>query len=149
MLVGASDDALKWHTSDAIPVGEMLSLQSLQDHAPVAPRADGADAGVRGILNDVTYRGARFRIVLSVFSDDPDDAPTTEAARNDYCTYVRNTLARYRRIDDVVIWNEPNLSRFWRPQYDAAGVSAAPAAYEALLARSATTSCTACARGST
>jgi hypothetical protein len=34
-----------------------------------------------------------------------------------------------------VIWNEPNVSRFWRPQFNADATSAAPAAYEALLAR--------------
>jgi hypothetical protein len=34
-----------------------------------------------------------------------------------------------------VIWNEPNLSFFWRPQFNPDNSSAAPAAYEALLAR--------------
>jgi hypothetical protein len=43
-------------------------------------------------------------------------------------------LVRYPRIRDVVIWNEPNKSGFWRPQYDGAGRSVAPASYEALLA---------------
>ena len=38
-------------------------------------------------------------------------------------------------INDVVIWNEPNLSYFWKPQFGADGMSVAPAAYEALLAR--------------
>jgi hypothetical protein len=38
-------------------------------------------------------------------------------------------------VNDLVIWNEPNVSRFWRPQYNADGSDAAPAAYEALLAR--------------
>jgi hypothetical protein len=35
----------------------------------------------------------------------------------------------------VVIWNEPNTSRFWRPQFAPDGTSLAPASYEALLAR--------------
>ena len=34
-----------------------------------------------------------------------------------------------------MIWNEPNVSAFWRPQFNVDGSSAAPAAYEALLAR--------------
>ena len=34
-----------------------------------------------------------------------------------------------------MIWNEPNSSRFWRPQFGPDGTSLAPAAYEALLAR--------------
>jgi hypothetical protein len=34
-----------------------------------------------------------------------------------------------------VIWNEPNSSRFWRPQFTPDGTSLAPAAYELLLAQ--------------
>ena len=41
----------------------------------------------------------------------------------------------YPSIRDVVVWNEPNKELFWQPQFDASGKSAAPAAYEALLAR--------------
>jgi hypothetical protein len=37
-------------------------------------------------------------------------------------------------VSDVVIWNEPNSSTFWRPQFDADGQSAAAPAYERLLA---------------
>jgi hypothetical protein len=42
-------------------------------------------------------------------------------------------VTRFPRINDVVIWNEPNLSGFWRPQYGAPGQSA-PEQYEALAA---------------
>jgi hypothetical protein len=35
---------------------------------------------------------------------------------------------------DWIVGNEPNLNAFWLPQYDAAGASASPAAYTALLA---------------
>ena len=55
--------------------------------------------------------------------------------RNDYCAFVASLLHRYPGVSDVVIWNEPNSSHFWRPQYGPDGTSLAPAAYEALLAR--------------
>ena len=58
------------------------------------------------------------------------DAPKTPAARDQYCEYVRDALARLPSIRDVVIWNEPNKSQFWSPQS-----AEAPVAYEALLAR--------------
>ena len=35
----------------------------------------------------------------------------------------------------MVIWNEPNTGRFWRPQFGRDGQSVGPAQYEALLAR--------------
>ena len=42
---------------------------------------------------------------------------------------------KHGSIRDVIVGNEPNLNRFWMPQYDEAGESVAPAAYLALLAR--------------
>ena len=62
-------------------------------------------------------------------------APTTATARDQYCRYARSVLTSFPSITDIVIWNEPNSGRFWRPQYNPDGSSAAPAAYEALLAR--------------
>jgi hypothetical protein len=61
--------------------------------------------------------------------------PLTDAARNDFCAYARSAAASFPAIKDIVIGNEANSSFFWRPQYNPDGSSAAPAAYEALLAR--------------
>jgi hypothetical protein len=61
--------------------------------------------------------------------------PLDDAARNDFCTYARSAIASFPSINDIVIGNEANASFFWRPQYNPDGSSAAPAAYEALLAR--------------
>jgi hypothetical protein len=51
-----------------------------------------------------------------------------------YCRYVVHLLEIAPDVNDVVIWNEPNSSRFWRPQFTDDGVSAAAPAYEKLLA---------------
>ena len=37
-------------------------------------------------------------------------------------------------MNDVVVWNDPNDGTYWLPQFNPDGSSAAPAAYEALLA---------------
>jgi hypothetical protein len=55
-------------------------------------------------------------------------------ARDEYCAYVKSILEHYPQINDVVIWNEPNLTYYWRPQFNEDGTSAAPGAYQALLA---------------
>jgi hypothetical protein len=75
------------------------------------------------------------RLVVAIYSDSNLEAPQDDAARDQYCTFARNVIARYPAINDVVVWNEPNKQLFWKPQFDAAGVSVAPAAYAALLAR--------------
>ncbi|MDQ3893850.1 MAG: hypothetical protein M3292_04170, partial [Actinomycetota bacterium] len=88
-----------------------------------------------GNLDRAVQAASGMRIVLAVYADSPSKAPLDAAARDQYCAYARSAVERRPEINDVVIWNEPNLSYFWAPQFDANGQSAAPAAYEALLAR--------------
>jgi uncharacterized protein YkwD len=76
-----------------------------------------------------------LRVVLQVAGRSGAQAPLTAAARDQYCEYVRSAIDRHSQIKDVVIWNEPNKTHFWRPQFNSDGSSAAPAAYELLLAR--------------
>ena len=82
-------------------------------------------------FQDAVRDTAGMKVVLAVYSYGPNaqHAPKTEAARDQYCAYVRDALTRLPSIRDVVIWNEPNKSQFWSPQVGS------PAAYEALLAR--------------
>ena len=76
-----------------------------------------------------------------MFGEKAAYAPQTEQARDEYCGFLGSIVKDNKAIRDVVVWNEPNKEFFWQPQFDASGESAAPAAYEALLA-AATTSCT-------
>jgi len=78
---------------------------------------------------------AGLRVFLSVFGTAGTAAPQDPAARDTYCSFVRDVLLRYGAIRDVVVWNEPNKRLFWNPQVGADGSSVAPAEYEALLAR--------------
>ena len=50
-----------------------------------------------------------------------DAAPQDDASRDAYCSFVRDALVQVPGINDVVIWNEPNLSYFWKPQFGADG----------------------------
>jgi hypothetical protein len=88
-------------------------------------------AGIRRALS----AGEGLRLFVAVYADSGAKAPDDGGARDQYCRYARDLVARFPAVDDVVIWNEPNVSRFWRPQFHRDGRSAAPAAYEALLAR--------------
>jgi hypothetical protein len=72
------------------------------------------------------------RLVLAVYSKAPH-APKIARLRRAYCGFVVQLLALASAVNDVVIWNEPNSPRFWRPQFSPDGTSAAAPAYEALL----------------
>ena len=74
-----------------------------------------------------------LRIVVSLYGR-AEDAPRTDEARRQFCSYVADLITVNPQIKDVVIWNDPNDQAFWAPQYNADGSSAAPADYEALLA---------------
>lgn len=59
--------------------------------------------------------------------------PLTDEARQEYAAYTASVVRRYPIIRDVVVGNEPNINRFWLPQFNEDGSNAASPAYLALL----------------
>lgn len=115
------------------PVGDLnpgaLRVPVSWTRGQTTPTPDQVSA-VEGVL--VAHPQAR--IVLGV-NGVGDDAPLTAVARDEYCGFVRTLLQRFPSVNDVIVWNEPNVSLFWKPQFHPDGTSAAPAAYLGLLAR--------------
>lgn len=108
--IGAVRVTLRWTPGETSPRGSTI----------VALRRAQETARVR-------------RLVLAVYSK-ARRAPMIARRRHEYCSYVANLLALAPRVNDVVIWNEPNSSRFWQPQFDPDGSNASAPAYELLLA---------------
>ena len=132
MFVGAREDALKYRTPSVVAVARDLGLGAVGitvDWQPGKTEVGPTDAFA---LNGMAMGAAGTRVVAAVFGRD-SISPTDAAMREQYCAYVGNLLTRWPLINDVVIWNEPNLSGFWRPQFKN-GVSEAPARYTELLA---------------
>jgi hypothetical protein len=132
MLVGARDDGLKWSTGPTLAVARDLGLRSIgitlgwqSGQIDLAPLDNM-------LVNQAVVQGSGIRIVVSVFSPF-GEAPLDERTRGEYCTYLSRLITRYPQINDLVIWNEPNLRFFWKPQFDLDGRSEAPARYVALL----------------
>jgi hypothetical protein len=132
LMVGATEDMFKLEPALAGSVARDLGLRAARvslhwDSWQTSLKAeDAAD------LQAAVSTGPR--VIVAVYGWH-NEAPQDAASRDRYCAYVRDLLVQVPRINDVVIWNEPNISYFWRPQYTADGESASPAAYEALLAR--------------
>lgn len=53
-----------------------------------------------------------------------------------FAAFVVQVLEAYPQVQVVIVGNEPNQPRFWRPQFDASGAHVAAATYEQLLAKS-------------
>jgi chitodextrinase len=135
VFVGFSDDLPKWTGAEAVEPARGLGARGFRitlQWAPGETRLTDADAAE---LQRAAGAATGMKLVLSVYANTASSAPQTESARDEYCAYVRDALARFPSVRDVVIWNEPNKSLFWRPQQAETGVASAPVAYEALLAR--------------
>jgi hypothetical protein len=135
LLVGIDDDALKWDGSQTVvPVARDLGVTAIRITTPWPSGESRLGVFEKRILDRAIPAAYGLRVVLAVYGR-PDEAPVDDADRLQFCNYTADLLQQYPTVNDVVIWNEPNVSRFWRPQYAADGSDAAPAAYEALLAR--------------
>jgi RTX calcium-binding nonapeptide repeat (4 copies) len=132
-FVGFSDDMPRAIGSQAVTPARELGAGAFRFTLQWAPGqirvSDTAIADFRDAVRDT----AGMKVVLAVYNH--GSPPQTDVARGQYCAYVRDALARLPSIRDIVIWNEPNKLFFWSPQLATGSSAAAPAAYEALLAR--------------
>jgi chitodextrinase len=134
-FVGFSEDLPKWIGADAVEPARDLGSSAFRITLQWTPgQTSLADADLVELQRAVGA-ATGMKVVLSVYGNAGSSAPQTNAARDEYCAYVQDALAHLPSVRDVVIWNEPNKSLFWRPQLAGDGAAAAPVAYEALLAR--------------
>jgi hypothetical protein len=135
LIVGVTEDGLEFEPDATRRDATALGLDAVRITFAWRPGETAPDAEQQKELANATRGAGPLRVVLSVFGEKATFAPQTQTARDQYCAFLRSIVARYPAIRDVVVWNEPNKSFFWQPQFNPDGTSAAPAAYEALLAR--------------
>ncbi len=131
LFVGLADDHLKSEPERAAQSLGSLGVSSVR----LTVTWDGSQAISGSEAADIARAsgaGAGVRVVVSVYSRTV--MPLADQQRDAYCAYVLSIFQRFPEIDDAVIWNEPNKSTFWRPQFSGSE-SAAPRAYAELLAR--------------
>jgi hypothetical protein len=75
------------------------------------------------------------RVFVTVMNPGSRTTPLTDEARSQFASYAAAIVRGAPSIRNVIVGNEPNLNRFWLPQFDLDGSSAAPRDYLALLAR--------------
>jgi hypothetical protein len=75
-----------------------------------------------------------IRIVLSLYPFGSSVTPLTDDDRASFASFVVDVATRYPLVHDFIIGNEPNLNRFWLPQFGPSGEDLAAPAYEQLLA---------------
>ena len=98
-----------------------------------APTAD--EQQTLRLVGDAGVRNA-VQVFVTVMSPGSATTPLTDGARADFASYAAALVRGAPSITHVIIGNEPNLNRFWLPQFNLDGSSASPSAYLALLAQS-------------
>jgi hypothetical protein len=77
----------------------------------------------------------KLRVILALYPAGSSQTPLTDVARSDFASWAASIARAVPGVRDYVIGNEPNLNRFWLPQYGPSGEDVAAPAFELLLAQ--------------
>jgi hypothetical protein len=77
---------------------------------------------------------ADVKPLLIVQNEGSKTTPTTPELRAQFAAYAASLLRKVPQFETVIIGNEPNLNRFWLPQFGPGGEDVAARDYLALLA---------------
>jgi hypothetical protein len=74
-------------------------------------------------------------VYLSVYPAGSSQTPQTAAQSAAFVSYATSLAQSLPTVTRFIVGNEPNLNRFWMPQFSKKGVDVAAPAYERLLAQ--------------
>jgi hypothetical protein len=132
-LVGAVDDAVR-HEGPALSQLEDAGFGAVAITSQWQPGVEAPSEEEIAVIRGVVERASEdTRIFLAVYHPGSATTPLTPDARAQFAAYVTALMRDAPEIRDVIIGNEPNLNRFWMPQFDAEGGNVAAPAYLALL----------------
>ena len=141
LVMGAAEDAVRQpNVVMAKAQFDLLALAGLKAVRITSTWSPGLRAPLPEEQNaiDVVADAAALtgmRVIVQVFQRDFATTPLTDGAREEFASYTASIARDNPTIRDFVIGNEPNLNRFWMPQFGSDGTSWSPAAYLALLTR--------------
>ena len=141
LRVGAAEDVVKQPTLPAaraqIQLLRLVGLDTVRITAIWEPGltepAPTEAAGISNAVNAANMLGVE--VVVAVHNATSANTPLTEERRDEFVAFAADVARKHRSIQDVIVGNEPNLNRFWLPQFDETGASLSPADYLELLAR--------------
>jgi hypothetical protein len=141
MLVGTADDIGKQPSEataklkmDEVRLAGLDAVRITETWRTGEREMPTADA----TLLDNAVDAAQFsglRVILSLYPYGSSVTPLIDEQQADFAAFVVSVARRYPVVHDFIIGNEPNLNRFWLPQFGPNGEDVAAQAYERLLAR--------------
>jgi hypothetical protein len=93
-----------------------------------------------GQVSDLGYAADQaaakgIEIYVSLYPEGANATPRTPLARVTFAKWAASIAKQLPGVTHFIIGNEPNLNRFWLPQFGRGGTDVAAPAYELLLAR--------------
>ena len=140
MIIGATEDAVR--SSDPVVAQKQMDLIANAGFRAVritdvwAPGATAVTKPDAAILANVVAAAKKdgIEVFISVLNYGSRTTPLTATDQADFAQYAAS-VATTSGVRHLIVGNEPNLNRYWLPQFDANGGDAAAAAYESLLAQ--------------
>jgi hypothetical protein len=141
IMVGAAEDAAK--LGDPVASYAKMSLARLAGFNTIRMTSvwwPGAtqlsDDELTGLGNAAeAARLNGIRLIVSVYPNGARTTPVTPTARGQFASYTASIPRLVPYVRDVIVGNEPNLNRFWMPQFTRTGADAAASSYVGLLAQ--------------
>jgi hypothetical protein len=137
-VVGVADDAVREPDRGAEVMSQLadagfraVRITSIWDPGETAPAPDELEA-LRRVADEAERHDVR--IFLSVYQQGSSTTPLTDDARGQFASYAAAVVREVPAIRDVIVGNEPNLNRFWLPQFGPDGEDVAAPAFLELLA---------------
>ncbi|HEX4746398.1 MAG TPA: hypothetical protein VFU99_05895 [Gaiellaceae bacterium] len=141
LVVGAVEDDVRASTSveaeARMAAFRLAGFRAVRVTSYWRPGLTGPSDDELRILRNVGDAALRngVRVYVTVMSPGSATTPLTEEAQSAFASYAAALVRGAPSLEHVIVGNEPNLNRFWLPQFGMDGSSAAPGAYLSLLAR--------------
>jgi len=110
---------------------DALAVSSIWDPGETAPDTRET-ATLRRLASAADAAGVRLFVI--VYHPGSATTPLTTEARSQFAAYAAAVVTRAPTVHDLIVGNEPNLNRFWLPQFGPGGENVSAAAYLRLLA---------------
>jgi hypothetical protein len=141
MLLGATEDAVRAPTlagakaqMDLLVLAGFRGVRISQVWTPGERELAPKDLT---ILRNVAAAAKldHVTVLTTVMSKGSSTTPLTDTDQSDFAAYAASLVAAVPELKTIIVGNEPNLNRYWLPQFNDDGSDAAAVAYESLLAR--------------
>ncbi len=141
LVLGATEDAVRAPTlagakaeMDLLVLAGFRGVRITQIWAPGNRTVSAHD---RTILENVAAAAKldHVTVLTSITNQGSRTTPLSDDDQADFAAYAASVVKAVPELKIVIIGNEPNLNRYWLPQFADDGTDAAAPAYESLLAR--------------